>query len=123
MRRFCALLAHHQALERTTIAAPGDWARASQLLNAREAVPAAVNQRVGRAQQRVDPRIQKTAADMIVPFDQFERLLDFYTVEFSRRNLDAAIWGHISDGNVHPNVIPRSYADVEADAPQSRLRR
>ena len=114
MGRFCALLARHRALDRTTIAAPGDRARASQLLNAREAVPAAVNQRVGRAQQRVDPRIQKTAADMIVPFERFEQLLDFYSVEFSRRNLDAAIWGHISDGNVHPNVIPRSYADVEA---------
>ena len=24
------------------------------------------------------------------------------------------MWGHTSDGNVHPNVIPRSYADVEA---------
>ena len=23
------------------------------------------------------------------------------------------MWGHISDGNVHPNVLPRSYADVE----------
>ena len=28
--------------------------------------------------------------------------------------LDAAVWGHISDGNVHPNVIPRSLADVES---------
>ena len=24
------------------------------------------------------------------------------------RGLDAAVWGHISDGNLHPNVIPRS---------------
>jgi D-lactate dehydrogenase (cytochrome) len=24
------------------------------------------------------------------------------------------VWGHISDGNVHPNVIPRSMADVES---------
>jgi D-lactate dehydrogenase (cytochrome) len=23
------------------------------------------------------------------------------------------VWGHISDGNVHPNVIPRGYPDVE----------
>jgi D-lactate dehydrogenase (cytochrome) len=22
------------------------------------------------------------------------------------------VWGHISDGNVHPNVIPRSLGDV-----------
>ncbi len=24
------------------------------------------------------------------------------------------MWGHISDGNLHPNVIPRSIADVES---------
>ena len=24
------------------------------------------------------------------------------------------MWGHISDGNLHPNVIPRSLADVES---------
>src|SRR6185295_5886961 len=40
--------------------------------------------------------------------------LQFYDDEFQRRGLDAAVWGHISDGNVHPNVIPRSFADVES---------
>jgi D-lactate dehydrogenase (cytochrome) len=33
---------------------------------------------------------------------------------FERRGLDYAIWGHISDGNIHPNVIPSSLADVNA---------
>ena len=83
----------------------------------REAVPAAVNARVARAKQTIDPRIDKTAADMIVPFDRFEALLDFYDAEFRRRGLDAAVWGHISDGNVHPNVIPRSVADVDSGRP------
>jgi D-lactate dehydrogenase (cytochrome) len=73
-----------------------------------------VNQRVGRGKRAIDPRIEKTAADMIVPFDRFEELLDLYDAEFARRGLDAAVWGHISDGNVHPNVIPRSFADVES---------
>jgi D-lactate dehydrogenase (cytochrome) len=77
-------------------------------------VPAAVNARVGRAKQTIDPRIEKTAADMIVPFDRFDDLLSFYDEEFQRRRLDAAVWGHISDGNLHPNVIPRSIADVES---------
>src|SRR5207244_8186883 len=84
------------------------------LLLLREAVPAAVNQRVGRAKQAVDPRIDKTAADMIVPFDKLARLLEFYDEEFALRGLDAAVWGHISDGNLHPNIIPRSFADVQS---------
>jgi D-lactate dehydrogenase (cytochrome) len=112
--RFCAILDGAGALEQTDIAVPGDRARAAQLLAVREAVPASVNARIGRAQRRVDPRIEKTAADMIVPFDRFEGLLDFYDREFAGRGLDAAVWGHISDGNVHPNVIPRTLAEVES---------
>lgn len=112
--RFCRLLDTYGVLGRVEIAVPGDRARAAQLLAVREAVPAAVNQRVGRAKQTVDRRIEKTGADMIVPFDRFEELLDFYDAEFARRGLDAAVWGHVSDGNVHPNVIPRTMADVES---------
>ena len=51
---------------------------------------------------------------MIVPFDRLDDLLTIYDDEFRRRGLDAAVWGHISDGNLHPNVIPRSMADVES---------
>ncbi len=110
--RFCRLLDAFGVLDAVEIAVPGDRARAAQLLAVREAVPASVNQRVGRAKTTVDDRIEKTAADMIVPFEHFEELLAFYDAEFARRGLDAAVWGHISDGNVHPNVIPRSMADV-----------
>ena len=58
-------------------------------------------------------RIAKTAADMIVPFEQFGEMMQIYRTGFSSLGLDYAIWGHVSDGNVHPNVIPRSYDDVE----------
>jgi len=114
LRRFCRLLDAAGVLEDVEIAVPGDLARASQLLAVREAVPAAVNLRIGRAKQSIDARIEKTAADMIVPFDRLEELLTIYETGFGSRGLDAAIWGHISDGNLHPNVIPRSLADVKA---------
>jgi D-lactate dehydrogenase (cytochrome) len=107
------LLAEYGVTERTVIALPGDRAQAA-LQELREAVPAAVNRRVGLAKRHVDARIEKTAADMIVPFEQFETLLQVYERELADRGLDAAIWGHISDGNVHPNVIPRTFADVES---------
>jgi D-lactate dehydrogenase (cytochrome) len=112
--RFCRLLDESAALDSVEIAIPGDESRASQLLAVREAVPAAVNARIGRAKLAVDPRIEKTAADMIVPFARLGELLTIYDDEFRRRELDAAIWGHISDGNLHPNVIPRTWADVES---------
>jgi D-lactate dehydrogenase (cytochrome) len=40
--------------------------------------------------------------------------MQVYRDGFSARGLDYAVWGHLSDGNVHPNVIPRSYEDVVA---------
>ena len=79
----------------------------------REAVPAGVNRRVALARQQ-DARISKTAADMIVPFVHFAEMMDLCRRLFAARGLDLAVWGHISDGNVHPNVIPRHVDDVQA---------
>jgi D-lactate dehydrogenase (cytochrome) len=114
LRRFCRLLDAAGVLDDVEVAVPGDEARANQLRAVREAVPAAVNQRVGRAKQSIDARIEKTAADMVVPFERLEELLTAYETGFGARGLDVAIWGHVSDGNLHPNVIPRSLADVES---------
>jgi D-lactate dehydrogenase (cytochrome) len=112
--RFCHMLDRAGVLDEVQIAVPGDAARIAQLLALREAVPAGVNSRVGLAQATVDRRIEKTAADMIVPFERLDDLLGLYESAFSRRGLDVAIWGHVSDGNLHPNVIPASFADVES---------
>jgi D-lactate dehydrogenase (cytochrome) len=111
--RFCRMLDGAGVLDHVEIAVPGDTSRERQLLALREAVPAGVNARVGRAKQQ-DARIAKTAADMIVPFDRLDTLLTIYETEFRARGLDAAVWGHISDGNLHPNVIPRSLAEYES---------
>lgn len=112
LRRFCALLDRHDALDDAEIALPGHHARAAAFAELREAVPAGVNRRVALAQQQIDSRIYKTAADMIVPFDRFAEMMRECRRLFAERDLDLAVWGHISDGNVHPNVIPRSADDV-----------
>jgi D-lactate dehydrogenase (cytochrome) len=113
LARVCRLLNAHGVFDDTEMALPGNARRADQLIALREAVPAGVNQRVGRAQLEIDPRIAKTAADMIVPFERFGEMMAIYRDGFASRGLDFAVWGHISDGNVHPNVLPRAYADVE----------
>jgi D-lactate dehydrogenase (cytochrome) len=109
--RFCRVLAAAGVLDDTEIAWPGDRRR-EDLIALREAVPAGLNQRVGIAKRDVDPRIEKTAADMIVPFDRFAEMMAIYRRGFASRGLDYAIWGHLSDGNVHPNVVPRTHDDV-----------
>jgi D-lactate dehydrogenase (cytochrome) len=114
LTRFCRLLDRHGVFAETELALPGDDRRAGQLRAFREGAPTGVNRRVGDARRLVDGRIDKTAADMVVPVDSFADMMRIYRDGFARRGLDYAIWGHISDGNVHPNVIPRSWADVEA---------
>jgi FAD/FMN-containing dehydrogenase len=82
------------------------------LMALREAVPDGVNRRVGIAKRTVDDTIEKTAADMIVPYAQLSESLRLFRHAFESRGLDYAIWGHLSDANMHPNVIPRSADDV-----------
>jgi D-lactate dehydrogenase (cytochrome) len=94
------------------VSMPGDERGAGRLFALREAVPAAVNGAVAAA-KAVHPGIEKTAGDMIVPFDRVMESLAAYRDAFERRELDYAIWGHLSDGNLHPNVIPRSIQDVD----------
>jgi D-lactate dehydrogenase (cytochrome) len=112
--RLFALLDAFDAMDDAQLALPGDRANREAILALREAVPVAVNHRVQEAQRSVDPRIHKVAGDMIVPFERFAEAQQVYRDELGGRGLDFAVWGHISDGNVHPNVLPRSYADVEA---------
>ena len=95
------------------VAPAGDDRGAARLFDLREAVPAGVNAAVATAKNRIHPDIQKVAGDLIVPFDRQEEALAMYRETFDRYSLDYAIWGHMSDGNMHPNVVPRSLVDVD----------
>jgi D-lactate dehydrogenase (cytochrome) len=112
LQRLADTLGKHGVLDSAEIVLPSDARRAAAFVELREAVPAGVNRRVALAHAR-DPRIHKTAADMIVPFSHFESMMRECRALAAADQLDLAVWGHISDGNVHPNVIPRDYRDVE----------
>lgn len=108
----CRLLADHGVLDSTLPALPGEQARRDALFALREAVPTAVNERVGRAAREIDPTIAKSAGDVIVPFENFARSLERYREILDEHELDHAVWGHISDGNVHTNVMARSAGEM-----------
>lgn len=113
LAHFCRMLADESLLDRTEIALPGDRRQAA-FLACREAVPTAVNERITRGQRDIDPSIEKVAADVIVPFERLPALFDAFDEGFRSRRLDGAVWGHISDGNLHANVIPRNAAELHA---------
>jgi D-lactate dehydrogenase (cytochrome) len=112
--RLCRLLGAVGALDKLEVSLPEDERRANELLAMREAVPMAVNHRVAATQRAGHPGVHKTAADMIVPFAALGEMLAIDRRVLTERGLDHAIWGHISDGNLHVNVIPRHEADVAA---------
>jgi D-lactate dehydrogenase (cytochrome) len=112
--RMCRLLGEGADLDGLQTALPGDVHRTAQLLALREAVPMAVNHRVDAAKRAGHPGVHKTAADMIVPFESLPEMVGVYREAFARRGLDHALWGHVSDGNLHANVVPRTEADVAA---------
>ena len=96
------------------LAMAGDDRAVARMFELREAVPASVNRHIAGVQARVDPGVHKTAGDMIVPFDTLEASIALYRRAFESRGLRYAIWGHVSDGNLHPNVVPDTLRDVEA---------
>ena len=109
LRRLVALLGDH--VERLEVALPGEDSKAARFAALREAVPMAVNHRVRDLRLR-EPAAQKVGGDFVVPFEQLGASFALYRRLFTERGLDHAIWGHIGDGNVHPNVLPASAADV-----------
>ena len=112
--QLCHLLAEEELLDATELAAPDDTTRCQELLALREAVPDTVNRRIGFAKRTMDHTIEKTATDMIVPFSMISESLAVLRTAFDSRGLDYAIWGHLSDANLHANLLPQTGADVAA---------
>ena len=115
-----AVLVEHGVVERTELAMPSDARRRRQLAAVREAIPLSISERLRRLHDE-HPDVHKVAGDMIVPFDRFGEMLGCYYEAFRREGVDVAVFGHISDGNVHPNGLPRDGADM-AGATRALLR-
>jgi D-lactate dehydrogenase (cytochrome) len=94
------------------VALPGDERGAARLFALREGVPSSLNALIAATKARLQQDIEKVAGDVIVPFERLEESLALYRSTFERHGLEYAIWGHVSDGNMHPNVVPRSLEDV-----------
>ncbi len=110
--RFARILEEHGRLEETELVMPQEQGRIEQIYALREAVPSGVNARVLRRKREQNLAITKVAADMIVPFEHLGPMMGIFRQGFEAYGLDYAIWGHVSDGNMHPNLLPRSLEDV-----------
>ncbi len=94
-------------------ALPGDERARERLRRFREAVPLRVNEILSsRRAAAAGPR--KVGGDLIVPFSLLDSFLSAVEKEFGDRGLEFAIWGHLSDGNLHPNLLPMDADQVRA---------
>jgi len=107
LERLAAMLGAHEALEGTQLALPGDAVRQRALRMFREAVPVRVNEKLA-SRRRDGGDVAKVGGDLIVPFERLGEAIAIYEAGFRERGLEFAIWGHLSDGNLHPNAIPRN---------------
>ena len=108
-----AILRDHDVLDSLEIAFPEDFERARALKEFREAVPRRVSEML-RERRNACPQIKKVAGDLIVPFEHVGEMMRFYEERFRARGLEFAVWGHLSDGNLHPNALPRDAREVRA---------
>ncbi len=115
-----AVLVERGVVDRTELAMPSDARRRRQLAAVREAIPLSISERLRRLHEEY-PEVHKVAGDMIVPFERFGAMLERYYEVFRQEGVDVAVFGHISDGNVHPNGLPRDGADM-AGAKRALLR-
>src|SRR6185369_6496766 len=109
----CRILERRGLLADAVPALPGENDRRRALFALREAVPDGVNRRIREAALRTGEPIAKSGGDVIVPFEHLEESLVRYRAVLEATGMDSVIWGHISDGNVHPNLIAKSSQEME----------
>jgi D-lactate dehydrogenase (cytochrome) len=109
--RLVRILAAHGPADATELVLPGDERRAASLASFREAVPKRVNE-ILAARHREESGVRKVGGDLIVPTATLADALGAWRRILERSGLDHATWGHVSDGNLHPNLLSRNAEEV-----------
>ena len=73
----------------------------------RHAVPEAVNQMIAE-RKRIHPELHKVGTDMAVPLAHFAEVLKTQRAALAYKGLQSVVFGHIGDGHVHINILPRT---------------
>ncbi len=98
-------------LDELILAFPQDTDLLQQLWKIREAIPEQINERVSRLQAK-EPQVTKMAADVIVPFERIPEMIQAFRHAAKDAFLEVIIFGHISDGNLHPNILVHNPHEV-----------
>ncbi len=84
---------------------------AREMRRLRHAVPETVNAIIGQRKRDV-PALHKVGTDMAVPPESLGEMMRFYERRLGECGLEFVIFGHIGDGHVHVNILPRDEAEL-----------
>ncbi len=112
LEKILELQSRYGVEETTEVADSSEKTKQKKLLEIREEIPMKVSEWL-RTKNRLDPAVTKMAGDMIVPSENFSEIMKAYREVFDREKLDYLIYGHISDGNVHPNILAKDGQEMQ----------
>ena len=82
-----------------------------RLTNIRHVVPETVNQVIASRKRRI-PEIHKVGTDTAVPDQYLDAMLDYYVKRLVEERFEHVIFGHISENNLHVNVLPNTLEEL-----------
>jgi D-lactate dehydrogenase (cytochrome) len=77
----------------------------------RHAIPERINSLLAERKTKI-PGLTKIATDMAVPDSALEEMMDTYRMTLDSRGLEYYIFGHIGNGHLHVNVLPRDSKEM-----------
>jgi len=82
-----------------------------RLTNIRHVVPETINQTIATRKRKIS-EIHKVGTDTAVPDKYLDAMLDFYVKRLVEERFDYVIFGHISENNLHVNVLPNTLEEL-----------
>lgn len=73
----------------------------------RHALPERINTVIADRKKKI-PELVKVGTDMAVPDQHLKEILDFYNDTLQQTDLEYVIFGHIGNGHLHVNMLPKN---------------
>ena len=82
-----------------------------RLTNIRHAIPETVNQVIASHKRKI-AEVHKVGTDTAVPDQYLDAMLDYYLKRLVEERFEYVIFGHISENNLHVNVLPNTLEEL-----------
>jgi D-lactate dehydrogenase (cytochrome) len=78
----------------------------------RHSLPESINETIAQVKAR-HPEVTKLGMDFAVPFDKVREMVKLYHLKMGNLGLDYVLFGHIGNGHVHVNIIPKDMEEYD----------